>query len=82
MSNDNRINGAATGAKPPDDPPQTMEELLGRAHNHWKFSEKDKAFMELIAAMQMMSTGVAQAMKDSQDALRVARVALDNSEKQ
>lgn len=54
---------------PPVDKPKTMEELLGQAHNDWKFKRRDEAFMKVLNALAMMSAGVAKAMKDSEEAL-------------
>lgn len=69
------------GATPPNDPPQTMEDLLGRAHNDWKFKRKDACIMKLLAAMAMMSAGVAEAMKTANQAIQIAQLALESSEK-
>ncbi len=51
------------GEPPPTEKPQSMEDLLGQAHNDWKFKRRDEAFMKVLNALAMMSTGVAQAMK-------------------
>lgn len=75
-----RNNNIPTGTKPPDEAPETMQELLDKAHNDWKFQRKDQAFMRVLSALAMMSQGVAQAMTTSEQALKVAKVALDNTE--
>lgn len=69
-----------TGAKPAADPPMTMEELLATAHKDWKLARKDQAFARVLTAIAMISQGTAEAMKTANSALRVAKVALDNTE--
>ncbi len=69
-----------TGARPTNDPPMTMEELLGKIHNDWKLARKDQAIARLLTAMAMISQGTAEAMKTANQAMQVARVALDNTE--
>lgn len=69
-----------TGAKPADDPPMTMEELLATAHKDWKLARKDQAFARVLTAIAMISQGTAEAMKTANQAMQVARVALDNSD--
>lgn len=69
------------GTTPPNDPPITMQDLLDRAHNDWKLHRKDACIMKLLSAMAMMSAGVAEAMKTSGQALQVAQLALESTEK-
>lgn len=77
----NRINGdIPSGAAPTDEPPMGMEELLALADKDWKLARKDKAFARVLTAIAMISQGTAEAMRVSQSALKVARVALDNTE--
>jgi len=57
---------------PKADNPQSMDDLLGQAHNDWKFQRKDACILKLIAAIGMMSTGVAGAMKTANQALQLA----------
>ncbi len=59
-----RINN---GEPPQQEKPQSMEDLLGQAHNDWKFKRRDEAFMKVLNALAMMSTGVAQAMKKTEE---------------
>lgn len=75
------VNGdAPTGARPADDPPMSMEELLGKANNDWKLARKDQAIARILTALAMISQGTAESMKTANQALQVAKVALDNSD--
>lgn len=44
-------------------PPQTMQELLDKAHNDIKFKRRDEAMLKIIDAISMISVGTAQCMK-------------------
>lgn len=57
MSNRIITNGEA------NQPPQTMQELLGKAHNDIKFKRRDEAMLKIIDAISMISVGTAQCMK-------------------
>lgn len=81
MSNDRTNGSIPSGARPSDDPPQTLQELLDLADKDWKLARKDKAFARVLTAIAMISQGTAEAMKTSQSAIKVARVALDNADK-
>lgn len=82
MSNRTTNGDPATGAKPPDDPPETMEVLLERCNKDWKLGMKDRAFQRLLTAVAMISQGTAEAMKTANQALQVSKVALDNSDEE
>lgn len=69
-----------SGARPVDAPPMGMDELLALADKDWKLARKDKAFARVLTAIAMISQGTAEAMKTANQALQVARVALDNSD--
>lgn len=69
------------GVPPPNDPPLTMQELLDRASNDWNLARKDACIMKLLSAMAMMSQGVAEAMKTSNQAIQIAQLALEATEK-
>lgn len=76
-----RIHGyIPNGATPADDPPMTMEELLETAHKDWKLARKDNAFARVLTAIAMISQGTAESMKTANQAMKVARVALDNAD--
>lgn len=42
----------------------TMHDLLVGAENLWRYKKKDAAFNALIAAMRLLSQGMAQNMND------------------
>lgn len=47
--------------------PMTMADLLTAAESSWKKGDRQRAFITLLGAVAMMSQGVAQAMKTSDD---------------
>ena len=56
----------------PVEVPQNMDDLLGKAHNDWKFKRKDECIMKLLSAIAMLSTGVAGCMKTANQALQIS----------
>jgi hypothetical protein len=56
-----------TPFNPPSQKPESMADLLNSAHNDWKFKRKDEAFMKVLNALAMISTGTAQAMRAIED---------------
>lgn len=66
---------------PKPESPQNMDDLLGQAHNDWKFKRKDECIMKLLSALAIMSTGVAGAMKTANQALQLAVEAHDKASK-
>ena len=54
----------------PPKQPIRMEDLLNSAQADWKAGHKQQAFVKVLGGMAMMSSGVAQAMKMAELAMK------------
>jgi len=51
----------------------TMQELLDRAAEEWKFKRRDEAFMLVLNAIAMISRGVGQALQKTEGTLELMK---------
>lgn len=63
-----RIINIDNGATP--SAPTTMNDLLNAAEKSWKAGDKQRAFITLLGACALMSQGVAQCIRNTEDALK------------
>lgn len=64
MSDEPNPNGELPEIPGVKEPPVSMDDLLSRAQNLWRFKKRDEAFRLVIAGMRLLSHGTSMLVKD------------------
>lgn len=64
MANQSDLNGELPEIPGVKEPPVSMDDLLSRAQNLWRFKKRDDAFRLVIAGMRLLSHGTSMLVKD------------------